>query len=113
EAAWSRHMLLYWIDPATTMLAEQEFSHAERAVTDRGTVFLAEQSPVAQWYLREMRPADSAANADVVVSPATAEKQPDLLESSEFTLDEKWNPTLALLTPESALRYFFTQRVWS
>jgi uncharacterized protein (TIGR03663 family) len=113
EASWSRHMLLYWTDPATTMLAEQEFRHAERAVTDRGTVFFAEQSPVAQWYLREMKPADSAANADVVVSSATAEKQPNLLESSEFTLDEKWNPSLAGLTPESAMRYFFTQRVWS
>jgi hypothetical protein len=113
EASWSRHMLLYWTDPATTMLAEQEFRHAERAVTDRGTVFFTEQSPVTRWYLRELKPADSAANADVVVSPATAEKQPNLLESSEFTLDEEWNPSLAILTPKSAMRYFFTQRIWS
>jgi hypothetical protein len=95
------------------MLAEQEFSHAERAVTDRGTVFFTEQSPVTRWYLRELKPADSIANADVVVSPATAEKQPNLLESSEFTLDEEWNPSLAILTPKSAMRYFFTQRIWS
>ena len=40
EASWAHHMLLYWTDPATTSLAEEEFSHAERAVTDRGTVFL-------------------------------------------------------------------------
>jgi hypothetical protein len=106
-------MLLYWTDPATTMLAEQEFSHAERAVTDRGTVFLAQQSPVARWYLRELKPADSVASADLVVSPATAGKQPNLPESYDFTLDEKWSPSLAGLTPESVLRYFFTQRVWS
>ncbi len=113
EASWSRHLLLYWTDPATTMLAEQEFSHAERAVTERGTVFLAEQSPVARWYLREMKPADSAGNADLIVSPETAEKQPGLLESYEFTLDEKWTPSLAGLSSEAALRYFFTQRAWS
>ncbi len=113
EASWSHHMLLYWTDPATTMLAEQEFSHAERAVTDRGTVFLAEPNPVERWYLREMKPADSVANGDMVVFPATAEKQPNLLESSEFTLDEKWNPNSAGLTPESGIRYFFTQRAWS
>ena len=113
EASWSHHMLLYWTDPATTMLAEEEFSHAERAVTDRGTVFLAEPSPVERWYLREMKPADGAANADMLVSPAAAEKQPNLLESSEFTRDEKWSPSVARLTPESAIRYFFTQRAWS
>ncbi len=113
EASWSHHMLLYWTDPATTMLAEQEFSHAERAVTDRGTVFLAEPNAVERWYLREMKPADSVVNGDMVVFPATAEKQPNLLESSEFTLDEKWNPNSAGLTPESGIRYFFTQRAWS
>jgi uncharacterized protein (TIGR03663 family) len=113
EASWSRHMLLYWTDPATTILAEQEFSHAERAVSDRGMVFLAAQGPVAQWYLRNLKPADSISNADLVVSPLTAEKQPNLLESSEFTLDEKWDPRLARLTPETAMRYFFTQRIWS
>jgi uncharacterized protein (TIGR03663 family) len=113
EASWSRHMLLYWTDPATTTLAKEEFSHAERAVTDRGTVFLAAQSPVAQWYLRDLKPADAVTNADLIVSPATAEKQPNLLESYEFTLDEKWQPTLAGLSPQSALRYFFTQRIWS
>jgi uncharacterized protein (TIGR03663 family) len=113
EASWSHHMLLYWTDPATTMLAEEEFSHAARAVTDRGTVFLADPNPVERWYLREMKPADSAASADLIVSPMTAEKPANLLESSEFTLDEKWNPSLKALTPDSGARYFFTQHAWS
>ena len=112
EASWARHMLLYWTDPATATLAEQEFSHAERAVTDHGTVFLAEPNAVERWYLREMKPAENA-DADMVVSPASGQKRPDLLESTEFTLDEKWNPSLAGLTPGSALRYFFAQRAWS
>jgi uncharacterized protein (TIGR03663 family) len=112
EASWSRHMLLYWTDPATTMLAEQEFSHAERAVSDRGKVFFTDEGSVAQWYLRDLKPADAVTNADLIVSPATADKQPNLLESSEFTLDEKWDPSLASLSPASALRYFFTQRIW-
>ncbi len=113
EASWAHHMLLYWTEPATTMLAEEEFSHAERAVSDRGTVYLADPNPAEQWYLREMKPADSAANADMLVSPATAEKQPNLLESSEFTLDEKWSPSLVGLSTGAALRYFFTQHAWS
>ncbi len=113
EAIWSRHLLLYWTDPATTTPAEEEFSHAQRAVSDRGTVFFGEQSPVARWYLRELKPADSAASADLIVSPAAAGKQPNLLESSEFTLDEKWGPSIASLTFVPAMRYFFTQRAWS
>ena len=113
EASWAHHMLLYWTEPATTMVTEEEFSHAERAVTDRGTVFLADPNSVERWYLREMKPADSIASADLVVSPASAEKLPNLLESSEFTIDEKWSPSLKALTPASAARYFFTQRAWS
>ncbi len=113
EASWAHHMLLYWTEPATTMLAEEEFSHAERAVSDRGTVFLADPNPVERWYLREMKPADSAANADMLVSPATAEKQANLLESSEFTLEEKWSPSFAGLSAGTAVQYFFTQHAWS
>jgi len=113
EASWSRHMLLYWTDSATTMLAELEFSHAERAVTDRGSVFFAEKSPVARWYVRDLKASDQMGTADVVVSPADAAKLPNLLESDEFTLDEQWSPSLVSLTPQAALQYFFTQRVWS
>ena len=113
EASWAHHMLLYWTEPATTTLAEEEFSHAQRAVSDRGTVFLVDPNPVERWYLRELKPADSAASADMVVAPAMAEKPSNLLESSEFTLDERWNPGFADLTLASAARYFITQRAWS
>ena len=113
EASWAHHMLLYWTEPATTALAEEEFNHAQRAVSDRGTVFFAEDNPVSRWYLRDLKPADAAANADLVVAPTVAEKPSNLLESSDFTLDEKWSPNLASLTGQVALRYFFTQRSWS
>src|SRR5579872_5600020 len=112
EASWAHHMLLFWTDPATTTIAEQEFSHDERAVTDRGTVFFAEDGPVARWYLRDLKPADSAADADLVVAPTSAEKHPNLLQTYDFTLDERWDPSLATLTPSAALRYFFFQRAW-
>jgi hypothetical protein len=113
EASWAHHMLLFWTDPATTMIAEQEFNHDERAVTDRGTVFFAEDGPVARWYLRDLKPADSAANADLVVASTSTEKQPNPLQTYDFTLNEKWTPSLATLTPSAALRYFFFQRAWS
>jgi hypothetical protein len=113
EASWAHHMLLFWSDPATTTIAEQEFNHDERALTGHGTVFLDDQSPVARWYLRDLKPADSAADADLVVSPTSAEKQPNLLQTYDFTLNEKWTPSLATLTPSRALRYFFFQRAWS
>jgi hypothetical protein len=113
EASWSRHMLLFWTDPTTSDLAKEEFSHAQRAVSDRGTVFFAQPGPVPQWYFRDLKPADSAANADLIVAPAAAEKPSNLVESSDFTLDETWSPSLAGLNLRSALRYFFTQKVWS
>src|SRR6202050_2866979 len=46
EAAWSRHMLLFWSDPATTSLTRQEFSHAESAIAVRGSVFFVDPHPV-------------------------------------------------------------------
>lgn len=113
EAAWAHHVLLFWTDPATTMIAEQEFNHDERAVTERGTVFFAEDTPVARWYLRDLKPVDSAAEADLVVAPASAEKQPNLLQTYDFTLDERWTPSLSTLTLPAALRYFVFQRAWS
>jgi hypothetical protein len=111
EASWSRRLLLFWTDPATTTAAEEEFAHAERAVTDRGTAFLMEPSPVARWYLRDLKPTYNGADADLVVALANSEKPPNVRESFDFTLDEKWMPSLAEFTPASALRYFFTQRI--
>ncbi len=113
EASWAHHMLLFWTDPATTTIAEQEFNHDERTLTERGTVYLDDQSPVARWYLRDLKPTDSAADADLVVSPTSAEKQANLLQTYDFTLNEKWTPSFANLTPRAAVRYFLTQRAWS
>jgi uncharacterized protein (TIGR03663 family) len=113
EAAWARHLVLFWTDPATTTVAEEEFAHAERAVTDRGAAFLREPSPVARWYLRDLKPIYSGDNADLVVSLANAEKPADVRESFDFTLDESWTPSRRGLTPASALRYFFTQHIAS
>jgi hypothetical protein len=109
EASWSRHLLLFWTNPATTSAATEEFAHASRAVTDRGTAYLAEESPIARWYLRDLNPADTLANADLVVSPTNSDKPSNVRESYDFTLDEKWTPNFAGLTPSAALRYFFTQ----
>src|SRR5262249_52889134 len=39
EAAWSKHMLLFWTEPATSIQAEQELRHAQRMVGDRGIAF--------------------------------------------------------------------------
>ena len=110
-ASWKRHLLLFWTDPATTTVAEEEFAHAERRVTDRGAAFLMEPSPVARWYLRDLNPTYTADNADLILSLANAEKPVNVGESFDFTLDEKWEPNVSGLTPISALRYFFTQRV--
>jgi len=111
EASWSRHLILFWTNPATTAPATEEFAHASRAVTDRGTAYLAEESPIARWYLRDLNPADTLANADLVVSPASTDKPSEVRESYDFTLDEKWTPNFAGLTPSAALRYFFTQDI--
>ena len=113
EPPAAHHMLLYWSDPATTMIAEQELDHDARTVTYRGSVFFDQSNPVARWYLRDLKPADSAANADLVISASSAEKESTLLQTYDFTLDEKWRPSLSNLTPAAAMGYFFTQRAWS
>ena len=42
-----------------------------------------------------MKPADSTADADLVVSPASAEKLAQFARRrSDFTIDEKWSPSL-------------------
>jgi uncharacterized protein (TIGR03663 family) len=113
EASWSRHMLLFWSDPATSAVARQEFSHAESAVAGRGSVFFVDQHPVAMWYLRDLPIVDDIANAQVIVSPTIQPKESNIAESSDFTIEEQWTPHLAGLNARSALRYFIAQRAWS
>lgn len=113
EAAWSRHMILFWSDFATTALARQEFSHAESAVTGHGSVFFVDQHPVAMWYLSDLPVADDISNAQLMVAPALQPKEPNVAESYDFTIEEQWTPRLAGLNLQSAFRYFITQRTWS
>lgn len=113
EAGWARHMVLFWSEPMATMQAEQECNHAERAVTDRATVYFEATDAVVQWYLRRLDRADNLAAAELIVSPLSAPRQADAATISEFTLEEKWDPDLRALDARSALRYFLTQRVWS
>jgi uncharacterized protein (TIGR03663 family) len=113
EASWSRHLLLFWTDPATTIQAAEEFSHAERAVTDNGSVFLADPDPVARWYLRGLKDADTGSNADIVIAPPAAAPEPNQIQSYEFPLEESWQPDPAIYSLSAALRYFFTQRAQS
>ena len=45
--------------------------------------------------------------------PCDRREAANLLESSEFTLDEKWSPSLRGPERGACLRYFFTQHAWS
>lgn len=113
EARWARHMALFWTDPETTIQTVNECNHAERAATDSASVYLGIDDPVAQWYLRGFQPATDISMAQVAVSPLTAPKQPNALESDEFTLEESWDPDPRALKLASALRYLATSRTWS
>ena len=113
EASWSRHMILFWSEPATTALARQEFSHAESAIAGRGAVFFVDQHPVAMWYLSDLPIVDDIANAQIIVSPTVQPKESNIAESYDFTIEEQWTPHLAGLNARSALRYFITQQTWS
>jgi len=113
EAGWARHMVLFWNEPTTTLQAEQECSHAERAVTDRATVYFDSGDAVLQWYLRRLDNADQVSAAELIVSPVAVAKHVEAAMISDFTLEEQWDPDLRALNAQTALRYFLTQRAWT
>ena len=114
EAAWRRHALLFWSVPATTARTVKECERARNAVSPGATAFIPDDAPQVQWYLRDLTQTASPDDANIVVKIDPPENgaragNPDV---PQFGFEEWWTPDFRALTITSALKYFFTQRVW-
>ena len=116
EAAWDRHALLFWSEPATSVQTARECARAENAVTAAdATAAIPTDAPQVAWYLRRFVPAATPESASIVVTvgktvAGSSSGNPD---SPEFGFEESWSPDFTKLTALKAVRYFFTQRAWS
>lgn len=113
EAAWARHALFFWKDPATTQQTPEECRLASEMVPRRQTaVFFAADEPALRWYLRNFQSVDDRAKADLIIAPGKGVSVRSR-ESYDFTFEETWKPDLTKLTPTRALGYLFSVRAWS
>ncbi len=115
EAPWRRHALLFWSEPATSIQTVRECDRALDEAPADASAMIPDDAPQVQWYLRDLEPTDSAADANLVVTIGDTESgavagNPDALE---FGFEEWWTPNFGALTVKRALTYFFTQRAWS
>lgn len=120
EAAWDRHALLFWSEPVTSIqtvreCARAENAHAKERASTTATAYIPADAPQVAWYLRRFAPAANPESASIVVTlgktvAGSANGNPD---SAEFGFEESWTPDFSKLTTLKAVRYFFTQRVWS
>jgi predicted membrane-bound mannosyltransferase len=115
EAAWRRHALLFWAEPATSIQTVRECERARTAVPAGSSATIPDDALAVQWYLRDFVPTDSPDTANIVVTVGKTQSgavagNPD---ASQFGFEEWWTPDFRKLTIAGALKYFFTQRVWS
>ena len=116
EAAWRRHALLFWSEPATSIQTVRECRRARNAASPAGaSAAIPDDAPQVQWYLRDFAPAAAPGTASIVVTVGSTQSgaaagNPD---ASQFGFEEWWTPDFRKLTIADALRYLFTQRAWS
>jgi predicted membrane-bound mannosyltransferase len=116
EAAWRRHALLFWAEPATSIQTVRECERVRNAIYPAGSsAMIPDDALAVQWYLRDFAPTDSPDAANIVVTVGKTQRgalagNPD---ASQFGFEEWWTPDFRMLTIAGALKYFFTQRVWS
>ncbi len=116
EAAWRRHALLFWSEPATSIQTVRECARVLSAISPAGaSAVIPDDAPQVQWYLRDFALTDSPASASVIVTLGKTQSgalagNPD---APQFGFEEWWTPDFGELTMARALRYFFTQRAWN
>lgn len=113
EASWARHALLFWSEPATAAGVRE----ALRTLVSGGpvpvrTAWIAGDSPVIRWYLRDLQSADSAADADLIAGLADAPAGWPIAERNSFDLESWWRPDLHNLSIRQALRFVLLGRSW-
>ncbi|HUA35563.1 MAG TPA: hypothetical protein VMA09_18280 [Candidatus Binataceae bacterium] len=110
QAAWRRHLLLYWVEPSTTIQTRHECMRILSAPQNADASFWAPPyAPQVSWYLNSMRAAPDRPAAQIsIASPSFSTSGP-----REFSLDESWDPDPTKLTLRSAILYFALMRPWT
>jgi hypothetical protein len=116
-APWARHASLFWRKPATTDRARIECILALRAMRgEAATVFLSDDMPAMNWYLRGLAHAESPDYANIAVAPLSTDppaQAPPSGRRYEFVVEESWQPDPRTLDSAAAFKFFFTARVWN
>jgi hypothetical protein len=116
EAAWRRHALLFWAEPATSIQTVRECERVRNAVSPAGaSAMVPDDAPQVQWYLRDFAPNDSPDTANIVVTVGKTQggALAGSVDASQFGFEEWWTPDFRALTIAGALKYLLTQRTWS
>jgi hypothetical protein len=116
EAPWNRHALLFWAEPATAIQVRKECARAENSVPIHGaSVVVPDDAPQLAWCLRDLKRADNAASASLVVTvgPTRSGAVAGNPDAPQFGFEESWNADFRKLRFTSALRYLLTMRAWS
>jgi predicted membrane-bound mannosyltransferase len=116
EAPWNRHALLFWSEPATAIQVRKECARAENSVPIHGaSVVVPDDAPQLGWCLRDLKRADNAASASLVVTvgPTRSGAVAGNPDAPQFGFEESWNPDFHKMRFTSAIRYFLTMRAWS
>ncbi len=113
EAPWARHALLFWSQPATAAGATEALRLAASAgPAPVRTAWIAGDSPVLRWYLRDLRPAENAASADLIAGAGEAPAGWPIADRSSFDLASWWRPDLRGLSMRQAIRFLLLARSW-
>ncbi|HUY18260.1 MAG TPA: hypothetical protein VMV15_03455 [Candidatus Binataceae bacterium] len=113
EAPWARHALLFWSQPVTAAGATEALA---RAVTAGGapatSVWIAADSPVLEWYLRDLRSVHNPADADLIAGATEAPSGWPIAARSSFDLESWWRPGLGSLRARQAILFLLLEHAW-
>jgi uncharacterized protein (TIGR03663 family) len=113
EAPWARHALLFWSEPTTAAGAREAIQDAIGAGAERArTAWIADDSAVLRWYLRDLRPADTAAGAELIAGTSEAPPGWPIGARRSFDLESWWQPSFRDLSARRVIRFMLIGRAW-
>ncbi len=113
EAPWARHALLFWSEPTTAAGAREAIQDAIGAGAERArSAWIIGNSPVLRWYLRDLRPADTEAGADLIAGTSEAPLGWPIGARSNFDLESWWQPSFGKLSARRVIRFMLIGRAW-
>jgi len=120
EAAWARHALLFWSEPATTVQTRTEAKRLRRVIGGSekgqgGGIYFVGDAPALQWYLRDLPTTAQAGGAAAIVAADANSHEAQSsagAQTTTFEFQDRWTPEFRGSSPGQVFRYLFTQRAW-